>query len=191
MQIETSPETLSDEQKWSALMSRAQRGDEVAYRQLLTEIARAIEGFLRRKIGHRHFMEDCVQETLVSIHQARHTWDPSRPFRPWLFAIVRNKAIDELRRQRRERVVFDSTDADVELAPAGSSGERAERLETLGTILEKLPAQLRDVLVLTKLRGLSTAEAATALNISGAALRVRSHRAISRLKKLLEEETLD
>jgi RNA polymerase sigma-70 factor (ECF subfamily) len=170
-------------------MRRAQLGDELAYRQLLTEIGSASERFLRRKIGTHHFVEDCVQEALVSIHEARHTWDPARPFRPWLYAIVRNKAIDELRRVRRESGVFENPGAELPdmAAPAETAGE--DGASVLGSALAALPAPLRDALVLTRLHGLSTAEAAARLRISGIALRVRVHRAVSRLRSLLEEDS--
>ena len=95
----------SDEQCWSRLMVHAQAGNESDYQQLLTELTDVIYNFLRSRFGNHHFIEDCVQETLIAIHQARHTYDRHRPFRPWLFAIVRHKAIDTLRKQRtRQRI---------------------------------------------------------------------------------------
>ena len=93
------PKHESDEQNWSRLMVNAQAGNESDYRQLLTELTDVIFNFLRSRFGDHHFIEDCVQETLMAIHQARHTYDQHRPFRPWLFAIVRHKAIDTLRKQ--------------------------------------------------------------------------------------------
>ena len=83
----------SDEHRWSVLMVNAQSGNESDYRQLLKELAIVIHKFLRRRFGNHHFIEDCVQEALIAVHQARHTYDPQRPFRPWLFAIVRHKAV--------------------------------------------------------------------------------------------------
>ena len=178
-----------EEQRWSGLMRRAQLGDQIAYRQLLTEIGSVSERFLRRRIGAHHFVEDCVQEILVSIHEARHTWDPARPFRPWLYAIVRNKAIDELRRVRRERNVFANPGAELPDVAAPAEAASEDGASALGSALGALPAPLRDALVLTKLHGLSTAEAAARLCISGMALRVRVHRAVSRLRSLLEEDS--
>ncbi len=77
-------------------MVNAQAGNESDYRQLLKELAIVIQKFLRSRFGDHHFIEDWVQEALIAVHQARHTYDPQRPFRPWLFAIVRHKAIDNL-----------------------------------------------------------------------------------------------
>ena len=96
-----------DEQRWSSLMTGAQAGSESDYRQLLSELANVIERFLRSRFGNYPFIEDCVQEALIAVHQARHTYDQKRAFRPWLFAIVRNKAIDFLRQQRSREKVLD------------------------------------------------------------------------------------
>src|SRR5210317_914665 len=84
-------------------MTSAQGGGEDDYRQLLTELTHVIKYYLLSRIGQQHFVEDCVQESLIAIHQARHSYDPRRRFRPWLFAIVRHKTIDTLRRQRNQQ----------------------------------------------------------------------------------------
>ena len=93
----------ADELRWAALMCSAQAGHEAAYRLLLEELSEVINRYLCSRFGHHHFIEDSVQDTLVAIHQARHTYDQRRRFRPWLFAIVRHKAIDTLRRQKAIR----------------------------------------------------------------------------------------
>src|SRR6266404_5971959 len=73
-------------------MECAQRGDREAYRALLTDIASPLLRFLRRRIADPHELEDVYQDTLMALHRARHTYDPSRPFEPWLFAIARHVA---------------------------------------------------------------------------------------------------
>ena len=79
-------------------MAAAHRGDKRLYERLLRETAIAIDRYIRRRFGALSFVDDCVQECLLAIHNARHTYNPERPFRPWLFALVRNKTIDLLRR---------------------------------------------------------------------------------------------
>ena len=80
-------------------MCRANAGDQDAYERLLTEIGGVMEIYLRRRFGDADLVEECVQECLLSIHRARASYDPSRPFRSWMFTIVRHKAIDLLRRR--------------------------------------------------------------------------------------------
>ena len=179
-----------DEHRWASLMESAQSGNESDYRQLLTELANVIERFLGSRFGNHHFIEDCVQEALIAVHQARHTYDPKRPFRPWLFAIVRNKTIDFLRQQRTRDKAAEHFQRDQEVLgqPGRQSFSRGEMSE--GRLLELLPEQHKEVLILTKIIGFSIAETAVKLEISESAVKVRVHRAVRKLKKLLETDEL-
>lgn len=177
-----------DESRWSALMVSAQGGNQGDYRVLLRELGDVVHAFLASRFGHHDFIEDCVQEALMAVHLARHTYDPSRPFRPWLFAIVRHKTIDVLRKQRsraqaadqykREQAVLSQAAA----TPGASDGAAGDGL------LERLPEKQREILVLTKVIGYSMAEAAGRLGITQSAAKVRAHRAIHKLRQLLREE---
>src|SRR3981189_225409 len=94
------------EQRWAEAMRAERRGDAAAYERMLKEVASA----LRRSLAPRlvrvglgaHEAEDLVQEILIGLHGKRHTWDPARPFLPWLHTITRYKLIDFTRHRRRE-----------------------------------------------------------------------------------------
>jgi RNA polymerase sigma-70 factor, ECF subfamily len=174
-----------DEMRWASLMTSAQSGNESDYRQLLGELSELISRYLQSRFGGYDFVEDCVQEVLMAVHEARHTYDGRRAFRPWLFAIIRHKSTDAMRRAEVRGRYFGPEDSGAEPTTAGPD-------ETLGggSLIAKLPANLRDPLTLTKIVGLSTAEAAGRLNISESALKVRVHRAIKRLRKFMETEEL-
>jgi len=178
----------SDEQCWSKLMVNAQAGNESDYRQLLTELTDVIYNFLRSRFGNHHFIEDCVQESLIAVHQARHTYDPRRHFRPWLFAIVRHKAIDTLRQQRTRQKVVDQYKGEQEILSGTIHQSEAESEVSKGRLLESLSVQHREVLILTKIIGFSIAEASEKLGISQSAVKVRVHRAIRKLEQLMEAE---
>ena len=180
----------SDEQRWSKLMANAQTGNESDYRQLLTELTDVIYKFLCSRFGNHHFTEDCVQETLIAIHQARHTYDQHRPFRPWLFAIVRHKAIDTLRKQSSRQRVTSQYKGEQEVLSQGSQQNEADNEIIRGHLLESLSEEHREVLVLTKIIGFSVAEAAENLGISQSLVKVRVHRAIQKLKKMMEADQL-
>jgi RNA polymerase sigma-70 factor (ECF subfamily) len=126
----------SDEQCWSKLMVSAQAGNESDYRQLLTELTDVVYNFLRSRCGNHHFIEDCVQETLIAIHQARHTYDRHRPFRPWLFAIVRHKAIDTLRKQNTRQRITKQLKGEQEILSRTSQQSEAESEIIMGRLLE-------------------------------------------------------
>lgn len=99
----------NDELRWSQMMGQAQLGDERGYAQLLEELGDAIAAFLNSRFGPIDLIEDCVQECLIAIHSARHTYDTKRLFRPWFFAIVRNRTIDLLRSQRSYKTALEKT----------------------------------------------------------------------------------
>jgi RNA polymerase sigma-70 factor (ECF subfamily) len=180
----------SDEQRWSTLMANAQAGNESDYRQLLTELTNVIYNFLCSRFGSHHFTEDCVQDTLIAIHQARHTYDQRRPFRPWLFAIVRHKAIDTLRKQHTRQKVTSQYKGEQEILSQTSQQSEAESEIIRGRLLESLSEQHREVLVLTKIIGFSIVEAAEKLGISESLVKVRVHRAIRKLRQMMEADKL-
>ncbi len=170
-------------------MASAQKGNGSDYRRLLEELTRVIRNFLRSRFGPHDFIEDCVQEILISIHHARHTYNPKRPFRPWLFAIVRNKAIDFLRHERSSERTLDRFRREQQVLEAhGNHGNHHEFSE--GRLLESLSATNRQALVLTKIIGFSVSETAARLGISESAVKVRVHRAVSKLKRLLEDDRI-
>lgn len=181
------PDRSEDEQRWSAGMARALAGDREAYAKLMAELAGVVESYLRARFGavrESDFLEDCVQEALLALHRVRHTWDPRRPFRPWLFAVVRHKVIDLLRRSevRRSEPMPGEEPADRERDPS-------QRIDG-ARLLEALEPDDREALVLTKLEGYSLEEAAVRLGISPAAMKSRVHRAVLRVQKRLREEDL-
>lgn len=180
----------SDEQRWSALMRSAQAGHESDYRELLTELTQVVRRYLSSRFGRTEFVDDCVQECLMAIHEARHSYDAGRAFRPWFFAIVRYKAIDALRGQRRRHDLKAQQDHEQQSVTEAVETNTLEAQMVSGYLLKALSPEYRDAIILTKLRGYSVTEAAARLHISESALKVRIHRGIRRLKRLVEAEKL-
>jgi RNA polymerase sigma-70 factor (ECF subfamily) len=182
----TTTDFEADEARWSRYMAAAHRGDSRSYEALFGEIAVAIERYVRRRFGSLGpFSEDCVQECLLAIHLGRHTYDPARPFRPWLFAIVRNKTIDLLRRSYA--VSWRETAEAGRATVFGFNADPADELAA-GEWLLQLEPNHRAALELTKLRGYSTAEAAAEIGISETAMRTRVSRALRATVELLRKE---
>ena len=141
--------------------------------------------YFSARIGPGVYVDDCVQEVLLAVHEARHTYDPARPFRAWLFAIARHKAVDRLRREtrRREEPLPDDAGEWESAAPA------LDEQVAGGRMIDALAEQYREPILLTKIVGLSSAEAAARLNISEGTLKVRVHRGIKRLRGMLAAES--
>src|ERR1700674_4751255 len=83
------------------LMERAQNGDKEAFRTLFDEIGPLITMFVRRRVFDQAEVDDVCQEALIGVFKSRHTYQLSRPFEPWLFAIVRNVIAAYLQRNRQ------------------------------------------------------------------------------------------
>ncbi len=171
-------------------MKAAQAGDSAAYSDLLTRIAPLLRRVIRRQ---RPFLsvdaiEDVVQDVLLSLHAVRATFDPSRPFTPWLLAITRNRLADDARRYARtaaHEVVVEDLDVTFSSEDANSSKTAYGDPEALRDAIAALPAGQRQAIELLKLRGLSLKEAAAATGSSVGALKVASHRAMATLKRML------
>ena len=82
---------------FEALMQQALKGDMRAYAALLRETSRFLRPFLAKRLNSAAEVDDLMQEILISIHKARHTYDGNRPYKPWVYAIARFRLQDHLR----------------------------------------------------------------------------------------------
>jgi RNA polymerase sigma-70 factor (ECF subfamily) len=180
-----------DDARWSSWMAAVQRGDKAAYEKLLTELTATIRHYLQARFGPAEFIDDITQECLLSIHKGRHTYDAARPFRAWLFAIVRHRSIDYLRRRRGDQAPS-ATPTDPEaMDPDRQPQPVADAIATAteaSLILSQLSAEHRDIIVRTKYLGYSAGEVGAQLGISVTAVRVRLHRALSHARKMFNTE---
>ena len=166
----------------------AQSGDEAAYRSALTLAAARLRGyFLRRMRTQPDDVEDLVQETLLTLHLQRATYDPALPLTAWLHAIARHKYIDFLRRHGRSAALHDSIDDVNETLLPGVEHDFTARRD-IGKLLDRLPAEQRQAILDTKIEGLSVAEAAARSGASASAVKVRVHRGLQRLATWLRSE---
>lgn len=171
---------------WSILMARAQDGDGVAYRRLLEEITPYLRSLAVRRHRDPSDVEDAVQDVLLTIHSIRKTYDPARPFAPWLVAIASRRFIDRLRRQGRTRGRETPLTVDHETfsEPETNLQESPNRHELEGAIND-LPPRQRQAIRLLKLDGMSLKQAAITSGMSITSLKVNTHRAVKRLRQIL------
>lgn len=172
-------------------MRAAQTGDRAAYERLLREVAPFIRALVRRHCREHADVEEMVQETLLTVHRVRQTYDPQRPFSPWLAAIASRRAIDRLRaRLRIGRYEVSEAGAYETFAdPAANNDVEGVRAgEELTLLLRQLTPGQRQALETLKLREMSLAEASAASGQSIAALKVNAHRALKALRALFQEQ---
>lgn len=173
---------IADDASLSRMMALAQQGDATAYRTLLAECQRWLARYFARRINPSA-VDDLVQDTLVSVHRKRASYDPTRPFLPWLAAIARYRWIDQLRRTYRaeetelnEELLADPYDPGI-IAKIG-----------LDAMLNKLPPAQAEVIRLVKIEGLSIAEAAAFTGQSEPLVKVNIHRGIKKMSASVESE---
>jgi RNA polymerase sigma-70 factor (ECF subfamily) len=170
-------------------MRLAVAGDSSAYHRLLRVIAPVLRATAQRGLARAgqptDSSEDIVQEILLAVHLKRHTWDPSAPFGPWLFAIARNKLIDALRRKGRR--VFVDIDEFADVLPGEPEKETASARE-VDQHLAGLPERQRDVVRSIAVDSASIKETAIKLAMSEGAVRVALHRGLSSLAAKLKGE---
>ncbi|WP_194791917.1 sigma-70 family RNA polymerase sigma factor [Pseudomonas sp. UFMG81] len=168
-----------------ALLLRGLAGDALAYREFLAALAVHLRAFLRRRLAQRPAdVEDLLQEVLLAVHNARHTYQPQQPLTAWVQAIARYKLADGLRSRARHEGRHDPLDDDSELF-AASDAEPAEARRDLARLLALLPDRQRLPIVYVKLEGLSVEDTARLTGLSGAAVKVGIHRGLKALARLI------
>lgn len=180
------------EDSLAAAMAAAQGGDAAAYRALLDACLPVIAGMARAQGVRGEAVDDVVQDTLLTVHRARASYDPARPFLPWLRAITRRRAIDRLRRAgRRPREVHDPSgyEAHADAGPAPGHGiEARQRDAELARAVAALPAGQRQAVEQLAYAERSLEEAAALTGRSKGALKVNLHRALKALRERLSRD---
>ncbi len=169
----------------AGLMEAYQGGDVTAFETLYSALAPPLKGYLRALTRDATLADDVLQDTFLQMHRARHTFRPGHAVKPWAYAIARNVFLMHRRaRGRRERreVLADSTLPESPVRPA--DGEIVDR-DTLGRAVAMVGRERCEELLLHHVAGLSFREIAGVLGISEGAAKVRAHRAMAELKRVL------
>jgi RNA polymerase sigma-70 factor (ECF subfamily) len=167
-------------------MLRAQQGDEDAYAELLVLLTAVTRSYVRSRVGTPvPWIDDALQETLVAVHHARHTFDGRRPFAPWFYAIARHRFVDVLRREQRVRRHEVPRAVWPELASARDDGDARVDMDAVQQALASLPSRQREVVEAIKLRDESVRDIAARLNMTMTAVKVTAHRGYRTLRRLL------
>ncbi len=177
--------TAEQERELAILLVKGQEGDGVAYREFLDRASHYVRQVVARRLSPAQTVEDVVQETLLSLHSARHTFLPGRPVVPWIHAITQRRVFDHLRKWMRNAEARTAQPFDSENAAFGAAEPEATSGMVLRDALANLSPQQRDVLELLKVDGLSTREVSEKLHVSEASVRVTAHRAYEKFKSYL------
>jgi len=176
------------------LMKRYAAGDEAAFQEIVHQYKDGVYAFLRRFLNDRDLVEDVFQETFLQLYVSRDTFDQSKPLRPWLFTIAANKAKDALRRNQRVDStnlgsMFDSDEHSLDDVLNTLDHDenmpydnliREETATAVKRVIARMPAKLREVLILAYFHKFSYAEIAGMLRIPVGTVKSRLHTAVGR-----------
>ena len=168
----------ASEDRLRGLLVRGLAGDARAYHEFLRDLSAHLRAFLRRRLVHLpDDVEDLVQESLLAVHNKRHTYDPDQPLTAWVHAIAKYKLVDLLRRRATHDLLNDPLDDDLDVF-SSADAEPAEARRDLAKLLEQLPDRQRLPIIRVKLEGLSVVETARVTGMSESAVKVGVHRGL-------------
>jgi len=190
----TTRSPMTDEE---LLLRYRSSGDEALFTKLVRRYERELYNYLRRYLGDAVMAEDAFQATFLQIHLKADQFQKGRKFRPWLYTIATNQAIDATRRNKRHRLVSldrrrqaDSDDLGklIDLLASDEQGPqdslaRGEREQWVRDSLDDLPDSLRQTVELVYFQGLKYREAADALEIPVGTVKSRLHSALLKLNE--------
>lgn len=181
-------------------MLEVRSGNAAAFEELVQRYQTRVLAVLENLLGNRHQAEDLAQEVFLRIYRARNTYQPNAKFATWLFKIVNNLALNQLRNRSRRREMstdfrpdgsqFHEVFADaVQVSSGQMPARRLDKLEMRDIIrlaLESLNERQRLAILLCKFEGMSYADIATAMDMSPKAVKSLLSRARVRLKEILQ-----
>lgn len=180
-----------DEAALKALMTAGLAGQAEPYRQLLHQLSGPLRGYFKSKLSRAGRAtaeaEDLLQETLLAIHNGRHTYNPDERLTPWVYAIARYKLIDHFRQTRTSRASTPLDDAG-EIQDDVDDQKDAESAMDIERLLAQLPPKTRCAIRQVKLQGSSVFEAAQICGMSESAVKVSIHRGLRKLALLMASE---
>jgi RNA polymerase sigma-70 factor, ECF subfamily len=189
---------------WSArpdedlMVEYAEKETREAFEELVHRYEREMHGYLRRYLRNAELAEDAFQAAFLQVHLKCRRFDSSQRFRPWLYRIATNGAIDLMRQNRRHNAVslnagtsdWDSSEGltDHDIVGSREAGpseqlEAAEDRQRIRSAVDKFPSRLKGVLDLVMFRGLRYQEAADTLRIPLGSVKSRMHEAVVRLRR--------
>lgn len=175
----------ASEERLRDLLVRGLAGDAPAYHAFLKDLSAHLRAFLRKRLVRLpDEVEDLVQESMLAVHNQRHTYDPGQPLTAWVHAIAKYKLVDLLRRRASRDLLTDPLDDELDVL-SSADADAAEARRDLGKLLGQLPDRQRLPIVHMKLEGLSVAETARVTGMSESAIKVGVHRGLKALAAMI------
>jgi len=194
---------MSDEE---LLLAHRDHADRLAFTELVRRYERELYSYLRRYLADASMAEDAFQATFLQVHLKSDQFEEGRKFRPWLYTIATNQAIDAQRRNKRHRSV--SLDRNTKQQGSDDLGslmdllvskeptpdarvDASQQAEWIRSAVEDLPESLGEAVNLVYYQGLKYREAADILKIPVGTVKSRLHSAILKLNEAWMQSPLN
>ncbi len=173
--------TKYNNHRWNEWMRAALKGDQEVYRLLLTGLRLWLAAYFAKRV-HFNAVEDLVQDTLLTLHAKRQTFDPHYSFGPWIAAIARHRWIDHL----RATLKYVETQLEDDF-PSQETDRDACAKHDVKTLLKLIPPPQAKVIELVKLREMSIEEVSKQTGHSPSSVKVMVHRGMKKMMAAVEE----
>lgn len=168
------------------MLKKAVDGDSGAYKDFLKLASQVIRRIIGGKIFNEAEIDDVLQEVLISIHKARHTYDFNRRLMPWIYSIINFRVADHLRREYGEKI-FEKVQIDDEALQIedNSVTDSYTDNEYIEKAIKELKDKQQKVIRLMYFEDMSVKQVAEKLMISEADVKTSAHRAYKILRKVI------
>ncbi len=173
--------TKYNSDRWDEWMRAALKGDQNAYHLLLTSLRFWLAAYFAKRV-HYNAAEDLVQDTLLTLHAKRQTFDPRYPFGPWMVAVARHRWIDHL----RATLKYVETQLEDDF-PSQKTGRDACAKHDVKALLKLIPPPQAKVIELAKLREMSIEEVSKQTGHSPSSVKVMIHRGMKKMMAAVEK----
>lgn len=173
--------TKYNNQRWDGWIRAALKGDQKAYRLLLTSLRLWLAAYFTKRV-HYNVVEDLVQDTLLTLHAKRQTFDPHYSFGPWIAAVARHRWIDHL----RATLKYVETKLDDNFLYQETERDACAKHD-VKALLKLIPPPQAKVIELVKLRELSIEEVSKQTGHSPSSVKVMVHRGMKKMMAAVEE----
>ncbi len=194
-------DTITDE---DLLRKFVDDGDRSSFETLIRRYQDELYNYLRRYLGDDNLAEDAFQLTFVNVYQKGAQFDLNRRFRPWLYGVATNQAIDLKRRDKRRShqsldLISSQSDARCSSQAAAIPDHRvpesdplvdAELREQMRGAIDEVGEPGRSALELIYLQGMAYKDAAKVLNVPVGTVKSRVHAAIRKLSAIWQRNTV-
>jgi len=166
---------------WNELLKQSQQGNKNSYKKFLTEVQPFVKAVIYKRSENQPIIDDILQETLLAIHNALHTYDSTRSAKSWISVIAKNKTLDYLKsNQHKLSQAEDIADLKMESSNNDTNNYDLEKA------MKQVSIKQQEIIVKMKIEGKTAKQTALELEMTESAVKTAAHRAYKLLKEFLE-----